>query len=109
MKVVKTLQEAGEHTNVVKVFGFGLLQDTVSYYIDMELCFMSLHDFIHFDVGRSMFGEEKYWATNQTSDTLTCLSIWGIIDHIASGLDFIHHQGYVHRDLKPLNSNPPTF
>jgi serine/threonine protein kinase len=34
---------------------------------------------------------------------LKLLNIWTIMNHLASGLVFLHSHGHVHRDLKPRN------
>lgn len=42
-------------------------------------------------------------APLSANGTLECLSLWGIIKQITSGLAFIHSQGKLHRDLNPRN------
>ena|ERR1700738_5258745 len=101
LKVINNLRAGGQHNNIVTVFSHGPLDDR-QYYIDMELCLLNLYEYMHGDI-KSSFGVQQYWSPTQTDDTLSCLSLWGITDQIASGLEFIHNQGYLHRDLKPHN------
>jgi serine/threonine protein kinase len=102
-KVIDALRAGGtEHRNIVAVYCHGPL-DERQYYIDMELCLLSLYEYIHYDL-KICFGLKSYWSTRPTHSTLSCLSFWGIADQVVSGLEFIHSQGYIHRDLKPQNS-----
>jgi serine/threonine protein kinase len=82
----------------VKIFDLGELRNSSYYFIDMELCDMTLKDFItSFQASRSSQGESDlpYRAPDQ--------EIWTIMMQIASGLEYIHSEGEVHRDLKPAN------
>ena len=89
------------HENIVILLGHGPFPND-QYYIDMELCALTLHSYIVDDY-KSAFGIDNYLDPVQSDSTLTCMSMWGILSHIASGLKFIHGLGYVHRDLKPKN------
>jgi len=94
-----------EHHNLVAVLKHDWLDSSV-YFIDMELCDMNLDKFIYQQLDWTPFTcpdhlnidlhPPVWWRTNECLD---------IMFQIANGLDFIHGQGHVHRDLKPHNSN----
>jgi serine/threonine protein kinase len=98
-----------EHRHIVQVLQHDWFETNSDYYIDMELCSLTLHDYIH---DRASFIERipdlpnhaPIFVSDHCSVHLKLLNIWTIISHIAQGLDFIHGEHYTHRDIKPLNS-----
>ena len=73
----------------------------------MELCDMNLDKFIYQQLDWTPFTCPDHPAPDQHPPvwwrTTECLDI---MFQITNGLEFIHGQGHVHRDLKPHNSNP---
>ncbi|HEX2061242.1 MAG TPA: protein kinase, partial [Thermoanaerobaculia bacterium] len=71
-----------EHSSVIKVFDFGVLQDRYPYFT------------MEFFAGKriSEFFDGQNWDR-----------LYDVILQIASGLHHIHHLGIVHLDLKPSN------
>jgi serine/threonine protein kinase len=84
------------HPHIVEVLKHGEFRNSSYYFINMELCDMTLKDFIsskppmitQSDSEISDFGE---WNT------------WSIMTQITSGLEYIHRHAKVHRDLKTAN------
>lgn len=72
------------------------------YYIDMELCALNLEEFIRGGV-RNAFGSSRYLDLGYNNEELECFTLHSVMDHIASGLKFIHSRDKMHRDLKPRN------
>jgi serine/threonine protein kinase len=89
---VITICNTGGHENIIKILGQGTLPWLGYYYIDMEYCDINLEDYIH---GRRGFKSLKRPFPQK----------WTIMTQIARGLNFLHKGHYVHRDLKPRNSN----
>lgn len=87
---------------MVSVFGYGGLSAPY-YYIDMELCEFTLTDYLYKE--RVAAGQDCF---NRLQPPLKIKMIWHIMTQIADGVVFIHKEGYVHRDLKPNNSDIPT-
>lgn len=77
----------------------GCLSRSPYYYIDMELCDLSLETVVQGDWERIM--------TNVGSRTFNMAMeikhVWYIMENVTRGLTFIHDLGEVHRDLKPSN------
>ena len=95
----------GAHANLITIFRHGWL-DTTCYFVDMELCDMNLHDFIH---------DTCDWRHLQCPEHPQFLFEYGlltwwraeenlrIMSQIVNGLAFIHRNHEVHRDIKPRN------
>lgn len=91
LRTLQRLHDAGEHPNIVSVYGHGKLRDNF-YFIDMELCSYDLEAHLY---NRGLGNEARNW--------LNMLEICGIMENISSGLTFMHRFYQVHRDLKPRN------
>lgn len=100
-RVIQKFSVSGGHRNIILAQNHGRLDDD-HHYFDMELCILNLEDYILGDI-MSSYGISKYVDPRSAEDNLGCLSLWGIIKQITSGLKFIHSHGELHRDLKPQN------
>lgn len=74
--------------HIVTVLRHGWL-DSSFYYFDMELCEFNLEQYISGSNGGLMVFDD--------------IMTWDILKQITLGLNYIHEQGLVHRDLKPRN------
>jgi serine/threonine protein kinase len=97
-----------EHRNIVQVLHHGWFQLYPDYFIDMELCSLTLYHYIN---KRATFVQQSpnllsdpTFVLDNCSTHLHLLNVLTIVDHIAQGLEFIHGEHYAHRDLKPANS-----
>jgi serine/threonine protein kinase len=98
-----------KHRNIVQVLRHDWFESTFGYFIDMELCSLTLHNYIYdrataIEQNSDLSNHAPIFVWDDCSAHLKLLNILTIISHIAQGLDFIHGQHYTHRDIKPLNS-----
>lgn len=97
------------HRNIVQVLQHDRFKSGSIYYIDIELCTLNLQDYIYrteeYSRHTSGFSNDPTFVVEDSSTHLKLINIWTIINHVAQGLEFIHENHYVHRGLKPLNSN----
>jgi serine/threonine protein kinase len=68
-------------------------------FFDMELCSGTLQDHIK---GRFVQWMDYKDPNIPIKEKLS--EMWSIMSQLASGVDFLHSHGVVHRDLKPTNS-----
>src|SRR5271155_2995181 len=108
-RAIDKLQARGKSANLVWVTEHGWHPESSYYYIDMELCEGNLDNYIK--------GKEN--CTYELSDNPRLLGTfftergiwytWDIMEQIASGIEFIHACGQVHRDLKPRNGKSKSL
>jgi len=111
-RLISSFLENGGHRNIVTVTSHGWIRDF--YFIDMELCDLTLNDYIAYFDGLSsppfeIIGQlSPVFIEKNCSPILKIQNIWTIGTHIARGLEFMHGKGQVHRDLKPRNGITPN-
>lgn len=103
VKVIAKICTSG-HPNIINVLDHGPLGSFGFYFIDMELCDVNLHDYINGKRAEKWI-KEPLFVVQSCSSMLRMRNLWTIMRHIANGLEFIHENGYVHRDMKPNNGN----
>jgi serine/threonine protein kinase len=99
VQAIEKLCRPGTHVNIVQVLNHGLLTNYPYYFIDMELCDVNLHDFIHRETIPGPSESLPCFTKGEGSN----LQIWTVMSQVASAVEYIHNQGQVHRDIKPGN------
>ena len=85
VRVIDKLCKSDGHSNIIKVLTHGWLNGKDQYYFfDMELCEMNLEDYMQEDLA-SKLGPKRYFDPT-VNDELSCLSLWGVVRQITSGL-----------------------
>lgn len=102
-QAVDKLSKHGTCEHLVHVIKHAWLPESPYYYIDMELCEISLEQYI----------QSKNPLTYDLSDNSRLLglvfkergmwNVWDIMEQISEGMRYIHASEQVHRDLKPRN------
>jgi len=106
IRAVDKLCEMGSHQNIVSVLQHGRLNNSASYFFDMELCDFNLETY-----AQTLWPQTTWEAMLKPDDksivdlNMRIKQIWKVMKEIACGVLFIHLQGEVHRDLKPGNSS----
>jgi serine/threonine protein kinase len=104
--------DSGRHSNIVHIWAHGWLRGSGGlYFIDMDLGEFTLGAYIkylhHDGSSRPKINPNVMKSgvcVREDSNTRRAHNLWVIGGHIAGGLQFLHQQGQVHRDLKPNNS-----
>src|SRR5579862_4236523 len=73
-----------------------------AYFIDMEICSRNLDEYIRAK-GRGILSCVLGCAEELSGALEELKIVLNILQHITSGLTFLHEKGEVHRDLKPKN------
>lgn len=93
-----------QHPNIVEILDHGNLNWGDYYFIDMELCDLGLHQYIHGDPPTG-YTTNMAFVPADWSCKLKQINVAIIIMHVAQGLQFIHEADLTHRDLKPQNGD----
>jgi len=101
VRAIKRLCGPGAHANIVQVLDHGQLSNIPYYFIDMDLCDLNLHDYIHRET--SPEPSESMPCFIRGAGSSSSLQIWVVMSQIAAGVEYIHRKGHVHRDIKPAN------
>ena len=94
IKKLYTTSKMNRH--IIEVFGIGRTADNMFTFIDMQLCDLSLDQY--------MKSIKTVNVVHAYSSHFSELQIWNIMIQIANGIAFIHSKGEIHRDIKPQNS-----
>jgi serine/threonine protein kinase len=103
-KAVTLLCTGGWEPNIIHVLDHGYLS-FVNYYIDMELCDISLADLLKQEKREDgLVNWYLQWPIENFDDRI--FFILAFMQELSNGLYFIHAHDQVHRDLKPANGRP---
>ena len=102
-RAVSKLCRPGMHRNIVSVLDYGKFPHGDVYYIDMELCDITLDYFIARDWPPELRDHIPQSLADPQGSTFFS-QWWNIMEDITSGVAYIHFHNEVHRDIKPRNS-----
>jgi serine/threonine protein kinase len=104
---------SGKHDNIVRVLGhgsFGL--DTYTHFIDMELCDLNLEQYIYqgleWQAHHTLTPKSRFLTTDLTFAQRTIDELQ-ILRQILQGVEYLHSNNKIHRDLHPRNSMRPNI
>ena len=102
---LRVIAKYGSHKRdwIVQILAFGKLQNSASYYIDLEHCDMSLRHFIYRKWTPEMEARLPYLTADSGRRTSTA-HVWNIMEDTSNGLAYIHGLNEIHLDLRPTNS-----
>ena len=90
----------GVNINIVKVIALGEMSNSPFYFIDIELCDLTLEQYNKAIMAAALVQQEPPRVQEAR--------IWDIMKQVTNGLVFIHSNDEVHRDLKPRNGSSPV-
>ena len=113
VQAIAKLCNVGAHENIVAMLRHGTLDSSPYYFFDMELCDSNLEQYIPrlWELSALEKMHTDYLDRPIVDWNKKVQDIWIIMQHIASGVAYIHLHGMIHRDLKPRNSTytPPVI
>jgi serine/threonine protein kinase len=102
IKALEGLCRDRVHANIVAVLKHGIL-DRGFYFLDMELCELSLDNYIQMSWTQMMKENVPHLTSSDLPPKTKTSHVWEIMEDITQGVAFIHQRGWIHRDLKPRN------
>lgn len=114
VRVIDSLLQQGDHRNIIGILKHGWLETAGKvYFIDMELADLTLSEYIDYifhnkdlqfpipdgDVFNPVF------SARDCTELERLRTVFEIGHQVACGLEFLHENAHVHRDLKPQNGN----
>ena len=104
IRALQKLCVDNKHENLVSVYDYDVHTTGLYYKIDMEVCAVTLKDFINDpkSVPRAVRKCCHHCGNNSDLDSHSLRL--EIMIQVSSGVTFIHQHNEVHRDLKPSNS-----
>ena len=91
LRAISALCEGNTHANIVKVLETGQLANSGFWFIDMELCDLSLRSFINREWPNSLENSMGYFSETPTGWP-TMRTAFAIIIDITKAVEFIHNQ-----------------
>lgn len=105
ISAAKTSYQLGLHKNIVSVFKYKRDTPHFEAVVDMELCDLTVDNYIQGDWTPELETRVPCFATVSTSE-VTLSHVWDIMEDVTKALVFIHGQGKIHYNIEPSNSAP---
>jgi serine/threonine protein kinase len=102
IRAAEKLCKPGAHRNIVAVTEHGKFHPGY-YFLDMELCDLSLENYIQ-RRWTPLMEEKVPYFTAEIPSRMRMAHIWDVMEDVTRGVTFIHQHKEIHRDLKPRNS-----
>jgi serine/threonine protein kinase len=113
-KAISALCAIGGHCNIIEILNHGWLRGEFhTYYIDMEVASLTLAEYLYGCERTAISIQTDFpaYLSPEIASTFEerMLNMFEVGQQIARGLQFLHSNQQVHRDMKPSNGNEPIL